>query len=101
MLPVAAKLRLPNIVNYHVPDVFASTVLRQKVLSERRCGDFGEVFVLGNGEHLVFGQAAVAMQSWSVISRARLLVEPSRCSHSNEPQTISRLDSDQRCTCRL
>jgi hypothetical protein len=58
MLPVAAKLRLPNIVNYHVPDVFASTVLRQKVLSERRCGDFGEVFVLGNGEHLVFGQAA-------------------------------------------
>ena len=50
MLPVAAKLGLPNIVNYHVPDVFASTVLRQKVLSERRCGDFGEVFVLGNGD---------------------------------------------------
>jgi hypothetical protein len=53
-----AKLGLPNIVNYHVPDLFASVVLGQKILGERRCGDFGEVFVLGNGEHLLFGQAA-------------------------------------------
>ena len=102
MLPVAAKLGLPNIVNYHVPYLFASVVLGQKILGERRCGDFGEVFVLGNGEHLLFGQAAEvdAILKRNHV-RARLLVEPSRCGHSNEPQTISRLDSDQRCTCRL
>jgi hypothetical protein len=35
MLPVAAKLGLPNIVNYHVPDLFASVVLGQKILGER------------------------------------------------------------------
>ena len=102
MLPVAAKLGLPNIVNYHVPYLFASVVLGQKILGERRCGDFGEVFVFGNGEHLLFGQAAEvdAILKRNHV-RARLLVEPSRCGHSNEPQTISRLDSDQRCTCRL
>jgi hypothetical protein len=58
MFPVAAKLGLPNIVNYHVPDLFAFVVLGQKILGERRCGDFGEVFALSNGEHLLFGQAA-------------------------------------------
>jgi hypothetical protein len=92
MLPLAAKLGLPNIVNYHVPNLFASVVLGQKILGERRCGDFGEVFVLGNGEHLLFGQAA---ESDAILERnhvrARLLIEPSRCGHSNEPQTISGL----------
>jgi hypothetical protein len=58
ILPVAAELGLPNIVDNHVPDLFASVVLGQKVLGERRCDYFGEVFVFGNGEHLLFGQAA-------------------------------------------
>ena len=57
MLPVAPKLRLPNIVDNHVPDFFAAVFLGQKVLSECCCTDLGEVFVLCNGEHLLFGQA--------------------------------------------
>jgi hypothetical protein len=58
MLFVAAELGLPNIVHNHVPDFFAAVFMGQKVPSERRCNDFGKVFVLGDGEHLFFGQAA-------------------------------------------
>jgi len=57
MLLVAASLRLTNIVNNHVPDFFAALLLGQKILSERCCADFGEVFMLGKREHLLFGQA--------------------------------------------
>ena len=71
--------------------LFASVVLGQKILGERRCGDFGEVFVLGNGEHLLFGQAAevdAILQRNHV--RARLLIEPSRCRRSRRTMTTSR-----------
>ena len=58
MLLVAAELGLPNIVDDHVPDFFAAVFVGQEVLSECCCSDFGEVFMLGDGEHLLFGQAA-------------------------------------------
>ena len=58
VLLVAVSLGLPNIVDNHVPDFFAAVLLGQKVLSERRCNNFGKMFVLCNGEHLLFGQAA-------------------------------------------
>lgn len=57
MLLVAADLDLPNIVNNHVPDFFAAVRVSQEVLSKCCCGDLGEVFVLGDGEHLPFSQA--------------------------------------------
>ena len=57
MLLIAASLGLPNIIDNHVPDFFAAVLLGQKVLSECCCTDFGEVFVLCKGEHLLFGQA--------------------------------------------
>lgn len=57
MLLIAAPLCLPNIVNYHVPNFFAAVLLRQQVLSEGCCSDFGKVFMLRNGEHFLFGQA--------------------------------------------
>ena len=57
MLLVAASLGLPNIIDNHVPDFFAAVLLGQKVLSERGCSDFGKMFVLCKGEHLLFGQA--------------------------------------------
>ena len=57
MLLVATALGLPNIIDNHVSDFFAAVLLRQKVLSECCCSDFGEVFVLCKGEHLLFGQA--------------------------------------------
>jgi hypothetical protein len=58
MLLVAAELGLPNILDNHVTDSFAAMVAGQKVLSERCRSDFGEVFVLCDGEHLLFRQAA-------------------------------------------
>jgi hypothetical protein len=87
MLPVAAELGLPNIVDNHVPDLFASVVLGQKVLGERRCDYFREVFVFGNGEHLLFGQAAegdAIFQRNHV--RARLLMKASRWGCFSESQ---------------
>ena len=57
MLFVATSLGLPNIIDNHVPDFLAAVLLGQKVLSECCCTDFGEVFVLCKGEHLLFGQA--------------------------------------------
>ena len=56
MLLVAASLGLPNIIDNHVPHFFAAMLLGQKVLSKRCCSDFGKLFVLCNGEHLLFGQ---------------------------------------------
>ena len=55
MLLVAVSLGLPKIIDNHVPDFFAAVLLRQKVLSECCCSNFGEV--LRNGENLRFGQA--------------------------------------------
>lgn len=58
MLPVATELCLPDITDNHVPDFFAPVLLAQKVASQSRRRDFGQVFVLGDGKHLFFGQAA-------------------------------------------
>ena len=58
VLLVTASLGLPNIIDNHVPDFFAAVYLGQKILRECCCSDFGQVFVLCNREHLLFGQAA-------------------------------------------
>ena len=55
MLLVAVSLGLPKIIDNHVPDFFAAVLLGQKVLNKRCCSDCGKVFVLCNGEHLLFG----------------------------------------------
>jgi hypothetical protein len=57
VLFIAASLGLPNIFDNHVPDFVAAVLLRQKVLSECGCSDFGKMFMLCNGEHFLFGQA--------------------------------------------
>jgi hypothetical protein len=57
VLFIAASLGLPDILDNYVPDFFAAVLLRQKVLSECGRSDFGKMFVLGNGEHFLFGQA--------------------------------------------
>ncbi len=57
VLFIAASLGLPDILDNYVPDFFAAVLLRQKVLGECGCSDFGKMLVLGNGEHLRFGQA--------------------------------------------
>ncbi len=58
MLSVTAELRLPNIVDNHIPDFFGSVLLVKKILRESRCRDFRQMFVFGDGEYLLFGQAA-------------------------------------------
>jgi len=57
LLLFSACLGVPNIIDNHVPDSFIAVLLERKVLSERRCRDYGKMFVLCNGEHLLFGQA--------------------------------------------
>ena len=58
VLLIAASLGLPDIIDNDVPNFFAAVLLGQKVLTECGCSDFGKMFVLCNGEHLFFGQAA-------------------------------------------
>jgi hypothetical protein len=57
VLLIAASLGLPNIVDNYVPDFFAAVLLRQKGTGECGCSNFRKLFVLCNGEHLLFGQA--------------------------------------------
>jgi hypothetical protein len=75
MLLVAIKLGLPNIIDDHVPDFFAAVFVRQKVLSERCCSDFGQVFMLGDGEHLLFSQAA---EPNAILKRDHVRLNPAR-----------------------
>ena len=58
MILVTSELGLPNVVDNHVQNFFTAVLLGQKVLSECCCSDFGEVFVLCDGKHLLFGQSA-------------------------------------------
>jgi hypothetical protein len=55
LLVASGKLGLPNIIDNHVQNFFTAVFLRQEVRSECCCGDFGEVFVLCDGRHLLFG----------------------------------------------
>jgi len=57
MLLVAASLSLPNVVDDHLAHFIAAMLLGQKILGQCGCCDLGKVFVLSNGEHLLFGQA--------------------------------------------
>src|SRR6516164_7742917 len=56
--PQSAAPRAPNVVNNHVANAFAAVLLRQQVLRQSSCGNFGKVLVLDNCEHLLLGQAA-------------------------------------------
>ena len=57
VLLIAGSLGFPNIIDNYVPDFVAAVLLRQKILSECGCSDFRKMFVLCNGEHLLFGQS--------------------------------------------
>ena len=59
MLLVASNaLSLPNIVDNHFQNFFTAVFLGQEVRSECCCCDFGKMFVLCDGNHFLFGQAA-------------------------------------------
>ena len=58
MLLITAELGLPNIVDNHFPHFFTAVFVGQEVLGKCCCSDFGDVFVFGDGEHLLFGQIA-------------------------------------------
>jgi len=58
MFLIAVELGLSNIVDNHIPDFFAAMLFRQETLGECCCINFGEVFVLGNGEHFLLSQTA-------------------------------------------
>ena len=60
MLLVSAPLGLSNIFDNHISNVFAAMLARQEILSECCCGDFRQMFMLGNSEYFLFGQAAQA-----------------------------------------
>ena len=83
MLLVTVLLGLPNIIDNHVTHLLATVLLRQKILSKRCCNDFGEVFVLCNGEHLLLGQAT---QSNAIFKRDHFIEEPKRVSGRSEVQ---------------
>ncbi len=56
MLLVASDgLGLPNVIDNHVQNPFTAVFLGQEVRSECCCSNFGEVFVLCDGKHLLFG----------------------------------------------
>ena len=52
------KLGAPNIVDNHVPNFFAAVLLGQKVLRHCCSSNFRKAFVVSDGQHLLFGQAA-------------------------------------------
>ena len=56
MLFVASdELGLPNIIDNHLQNLLTAVFLGQEVRSECCCSDFGEVLVLRDGKHLLFG----------------------------------------------
>lgn len=55
---IAADLSCADIPDNHVTDPFGSMRLVEQVLCQGRCHDLRNVLMLGNGEHLHFGQAA-------------------------------------------
>ncbi len=58
MIAVVARLAGADIINNHVPNVFHAMLLAGEILSKRRSGDLGYMFVLGDREYLLFGKAA-------------------------------------------
>ena len=70
-------LGVPDIVHDHVADLLAAVLVAHEILRERGRRDRGQVLVLGDGEHLLLGQAA---QPDAVIKRdhASLHEGPSR-----------------------
>ena len=66
-LVTAVELRLPYVVDNHVTNFFAAMLQRQKVLGKCRRSNLREVFVLCDGEHLLFSQAAQPKASSVII----------------------------------
>src|SRR5262245_39231527 len=78
MVLIAAHLRLSNIVDNHVPDLFAAGLFGQKILSECCCRDLRDVFMLGDSEDFVFGQSRSCMRGllWQTSERLSFLSFP-------------------------
>ncbi len=60
MFLVSTALRHSNIFDNHIPNDLTAVIARQQILSERRCGDLGQMLVLGDCEYLLLGQTAQA-----------------------------------------
>jgi hypothetical protein len=58
MSAVASLLAYADVVDDHVADAIFAVLLAGEIFSERSGGDFGDVLVLGDGEHFPFGQTA-------------------------------------------
>lgn len=57
VIAVAAGLARAHVVDDHVPDLVAAMLLAGQVLGKGRGRDLGDVLVLGDGEHFLFGEA--------------------------------------------
>jgi len=58
MLSIVARLAGADVIDNHVTDLFRAMLLVRQILSKRGRGHFGHMFVLGDGKHLFFGEAA-------------------------------------------
>lgn len=58
LLLVAASLSLSNVIYDHISNSRAALFPGQEILSQRCSSDLGQIFVLGDGKYLLFGQAA-------------------------------------------
>ena len=58
VVAVATRLARADIVDDHVPDLVGAMLLARQILAKGRGRDFGDVLVLGDGEHFLFGEAA-------------------------------------------
>jgi hypothetical protein len=58
MLLVVTRLARADVINDHVTDFFCAVLLVRQILSKRGSSDLGHMLVLGDGEHLLFREAA-------------------------------------------
>lgn len=58
MLLDVTRLARADVINDHVTDFFCAVLLVRQILSKRGSSDLGHMLVLGDGEHLLFSEAA-------------------------------------------
>ena len=66
MLFIITRLASADVIDNHVADFFGAVLLVSKILSKCSGGDFGHMFVLRDGEHLLFSQAT---KGYAVLER--------------------------------
>jgi len=58
VVAIATRLARADIVDDRVPDLVGAMLLARQILAKGRSRDFGDMLVLGDGEHFLFGEAA-------------------------------------------